>query len=304
MQFHGKKTQVDKKVFTLVHQGEEFFHKTTLNHFPAKAVFVVKVETHDTHIQYPLAATETSLSDLKKMYRETYGPYSVEVLVDKIHGILAEFDHVKKITSEKRRFLRKLWLSKKFFELIECSMNIFITRLSRIMDTIYDKAVEFLKYFENYTYTGRITRHHNIALSVVQKVHQQIVDAIASDAKILKLLSPRLLRSYVINVSSYMVAKFGSLPWIEPDILLFIAPHYVFYWTHFWVSFFKRNFKIDDDSSLNIAEYMPRNLTSETFLDYFRRVTKEPKKRFRVQKSTRCKDGFNVCNITIVFDKN
>lgn len=303
MQFHGKKNPFEKKIFTLTHHGEEFFHKTTLNHFPAKAVFVVKVRSSDTNIHYPLSATDTSLSELKRMYRETYGPHSVEVLLGKINNILSEFDHVKKIGSEKRRFLRKLWLSKKFFELIECSMNIFITRLSRIIDTIYDKAVEFLNYFENYTYNGRFTRHHNIALSVIQKVHHQILDVIASDAKFLTLLSPRLLRRYIKNASPYMVAKFGSLPWIEPDILLLIAPHYTFYWTHFWDSFFKRNFNITHDLTLIIAEYMPRNLIGETFLDYFRRAKKQ-RKHVRVQKSTRCRDGFNVCNITIIFDKN
>lgn len=301
MNFTGKQVESKKTLVVASNDGYEFFHKTTVSSFfPGRTEITAKVVTTSTCIHYPVCDTpDTSLKTLKEIYRGMYGPCSVEELTEKIFDILNKINDAKKIANNERRFVRKLWLYKQIFELFHSSMNLIITGLPKIVDLIYEKSLELFDYFEkNKNKYVRPKKYITIALSVIQKVKIQIVDIIAGDAKLLKLLSPRLLRLYVTNASPYMVAKFGSLPWIEPDIVLLIAREYNFYWTDFWRTFFRRNFNISEELIFIIAEYMPKYLVGETFLDYFRRKYYAGQFK-KIQKSTRYQGNYNVCKITI-----
>jgi len=302
MNFTGKQMESEKILVVESNDGYEFFHKTTISSFfPGKTKITVKVMTTMTNIHFPVAATrDLSLKSLKEDYIKMYGPYSVETLTKKIYDTLDKFDDAKKITNHERRFVRKIWLSKQLFELFHNSMNLITTSLPKIVDLIYSKSLELMDYFDKHKdrYV-RPKKYIYIALSAIQTVNLQIVEVIAKDANLLKLLSHNLLKQYIKNASPYMVAKFGSLPWIEQEIVVLIAREYNFYWSEFWTTFFRRNFKLSDELIFIISAYMPRYLKGETFMEYFRRKYYAGQFK-KIRKSTRYQKNYNVCNITLV----
>lgn len=299
--FTGKQMESEKTLVVATNDGYEFFHKTTISSFfPGKAKITAKIMTTMTNIHFPVAATrDSSLNSLRDSYRRMYGPYSVETLTEKIYDTLDRINNANKITNDERRFVRKIWLSKQLFELFHNSMNLITTSLAKIVDLIYAKSLELMDYFDKHKdkYV-RPKKYIYIALSAIQRANLQIIDVIAKDANLLKLLSHKLLKQYIKNASPYMVAKFGSLPWIEQDIVALIGREYSFYWSEFWTAFFRRNFKLSDELIFMISSYMTRYLKGETFMDYFRRKYYAGQFK-KIRKSTRYQKDYNVCNITL-----
>ena len=294
--------------------GAEFFHDSLTRecHLPAKARFLIKRRTKDVSIEYPRARTrDASLTTLKIRYNELYGPYSADIFAKKAQEILSSMAHANKLKNNPRRmFIRKMWLVAEIFELFEKSMGLIVARMSKMIISIYERSIGILDKarIEKTTYGSKIEAFANKIITLVERVHIQLVEIIANNAKFLKLLTPTLLHSYAINASPYMVAKFGALSWIEPDTSAIVLPHYNFYWTEFWGLFFKRNFKVSEELCIYIAEYMPKYLQGETFLDYFRRTYDASNGRFLkkgafdIKKCTKKANNIQLCTLTVLFD--
>ena len=201
-----------------------------------------------------------------------------------------------------------MWIFKQLFELFDISLGLIAAKLSKFIFSIYEKSVNVLKDAEIaiLKYHGRKIKYAKISIETIRRVQQRIIAVIASDAKFLKLLNPQLLHEYATTVPSCMVSKFGSLQWIEPETEMVVAPKYNLYWSEFWKLFFMRNFKISEELCFMIAEYMPKKLRRETFLDYFcRKYDAEAgcfigNKAFDITITVR-KNHIQTCDITIVF---
>uniref|UniRef100_A0A6C0HRH9 Uncharacterized protein n=1 Tax=viral metagenome TaxID=1070528 RepID=A0A6C0HRH9_9ZZZZ len=305
--FHGKKIVSEMEIYKVENDGDEFFHESLISGLPSKTIFSVKRKKIDVYLNYP--SKDTS-KDLKESYFQKYGPYSIETFVEKARSVYARFTESEKILNNQRSFMRRLWLFKELFELFDTTLVLVFERMSTMVISIYEKSIELLKDvpIKKNLYDAKTRKCADSILSLIAKVQARIMDGIAREPKFLQLMSENLLNEYVTNSSPYMVAKLNARPWIDPITALLAEPNYNFYWTEFWSSIFKRNFKFSDELCVIIAEYMPSPLHSVTFLDYFRKKYSARrgdffgvKKSFEIKKSSIIRNGKQICNITIVF---
>ncbi|MCX6116135.1 MAG: hypothetical protein NT027_01225, partial [Proteobacteria bacterium] len=288
MTFFGGNLITVSNLFTLDVKGLEFFLDSTPieDGALAKTEFTVVSMAIDTHLVYPTSPQGfcregcedivITLPELKEIYFAEYGPYTVQGFTKKVNAVYAGFREAELMTNDSMLFIRKMWLFKQLYEIFEGSMGLIIIRMSKLLPNIYAKANKVLSDAEtkkNVYSSAREKKYADIAIEAIRRVQEKIVEAIGSDVKFLKLLSPELLAHFVGNARPHMksIAKIKCLPWIEPEIALMAAPGYNIYWSEFWFPFLARNFKLSSDLCQIIADFMPIALQGETFLDYFRR---------------------------------
>ena len=313
MNFRGELIISDMQIHEVVQDGFEFLHKSLRSEYlPSRARFVIKRKTTDVKIICPAARTETeSLSVLLSRYNEEFGPYSTEKVAKKAGDVLKNIEETYNISASRREFTRKMWLVRELFELFEKSMGLIEVRMSKMVVTIYSRSIAILNQARTRRakYGNKTMVIVDKIIALVERVQTQLVELIAKDARFLQLLTPNLLHEYVLNASPHMVSKLGSLPWIEPDTALIATPLYNLYWTEFWTIFMKKYFKINEEMCIHIAEYMPRYLCGENFLDYFRRNYDASNGRFlkkhafKITKSTNRVDNIQLSTLTILFNK-
>jgi len=303
MEFTGAPIIKDIDVLAFTVEGLEFFQETinVQPGFLAKTEFLVKMQTIDLHVTCP---TEPNLE-----YQKKYGPYSIEILSKKIDAIYTSFHMSEKIRNPKRLFKRKMWVFKQLFELFDESFDLLLVRMSKMIPSIYCKAINILEQAEsriwNDNYDKQTIKYACLSMEIIRKVYHRIVD-ILKEEKFLKLLSYDLLEHFVTHASPCMVSKIRCLRWIEPEVAICVEPKYNSYWASFWHPFLKRNFKFSSELCFIIAEYMPIKISAETFLDYFRRRYNANKgyfigRAFEIEKTHVFRNGEYLNKITIVF---
>jgi len=286
MSFRGLQVNSTMPLFTLTVEGFQLYEE---NQYPDNCTvtteFKVKRATDDVIVNYPTSSMyspeldrDFSLSDLKELYFAEYGPYKTEILTPKILDIFNEFkyaeDSEELLRHPERFFVRKMWLFKRLHELFEDSMNLIVVRMSKLLISIYEKAVEIMRDVEikGVIYTGKnVQKYTKQSMDTMRRVRKQVVNIIAENAKFIRLLSPTMLRCFIEEAEPWMVAKFRCLPWIEPELAVMVAPSYNHYWSEFWFPIIVRHFKISTELCRMIADYVPTSLKGETFLDYFTR---------------------------------
>ena len=262
--FREKHVSTSEKLFELVHHGDEFYPVTHIQpgHTASSKLNVWRknVVTIVEFPEYPL----------RQLFKDTYGPYSVEKFVD---IILSFSTTIRSITSNTRRmFMRKVWLMKQSHEIIENSLAM-VVKTSKLLVTVYSSSVEVIDTIEARERCAdkRMSKYMDITLETVRRVHRKIIKIIAKDTKFIKLLSPELLVRFVKDAEPWMISKIQCLPWIEPNVVALASPGYNLHWSEFWFSLFNRHFKISSELCRMIADYMPMPLKGETFLEFFRR---------------------------------
>lgn len=216
---------------------------------------------------------------LKRLFKDIYGPYSIETFVSMVVSITSMIRRIKSNTM--RMFMRKVWLMKQLHELIENSMQMVI-KSSKLVISVYSKSINVINTIGSRKIVDeRMVKYINISLESVRRVHQKIIDIISTDTKFLKLLPPELLVRFAKDASPWMISKIQCLPWIEPEVALFASPRYNYYWTTFWCDFFERNLQLSSDICFAIAEYMPMPIRVETFLEFIRRKYDFKKKTYK-----------------------
>lgn len=316
MNFVGEPIIKDAELFNMEVEGTEFFAESWTHHLTCvvqqpgfvfvvpnstRTRFYIKAETIDSHLDYPSHYS-------RNRYREQYGPYSVETFANKVHALYNSFHDSEKMRDNQRVFVRKMWVFKKLFETFENSMELILVRLSKMIPSMYGKAVNAIENAEAQlaSYDARARKYAEISLVVIRRVHQKVVDILVERPQIFKLLSPQLLEKFVKDASPYMVAKIKCLPWIEPEIVLMAEPNYNIYWTLVWHAILLKHFKLSSEICYEIAEYMPVKLRGETFLDYFRRKYNAKKscfhgeRAFAIERSVTSENNCYFNNITIV----
>lgn len=249
--------------------------------------FEVSQRTFDVEVNYPRTTApynpEVTLLELRELYYAEYGPYPDNVLLKKMTNVFGgcrEADESVELSRYPERFfIRKIWLFKSFCEIVETSLGLISHRMSKIIINFYEKAVYNLQYIEHRRalYTGKnVEKYTDIVVETIERVKQKIVDIMARDPKYIKMLTPDMLKCFVEQAEPWMVSKFNSLHWIEPEMVSLVAPSYNYYWTAFWNRIFKRNFnaekfRLSSELCGLIAEYMPTHLKGETFLDFYAR---------------------------------
>ena len=286
MSFKGSVVNASMQLFSKKVDGVIFeWMKVYPGHCTMTTEFSVNCATVDVNVNYPISSQHCpemdmwfSLSDLKDLYYAEYGPYTSETLTSKLVELFKEFGHADRskelLGYPERHYLRKMWLFKKLNEIFEDSMGLIVTRMSKLVVNIYEKAVKVIKDSKTTSviYTGKNTeKYTKLVLDVVLRVKQKVAKIIAEDAKYIKMLSPSMLKCFVEEAEPWMVAKFSSLPWIEPELAVMVAPNYNLYWSEFWFVIFMKHFKFSSDICRTIADYMPSSLKGETFLNFFER---------------------------------
>ena len=273
-------------------------------HSSVSSEFLVKHVTRDLEVDYPTSPKyfpevdcEITLSQLKEAYFAEYGPYSTDTLTLKIKDVFTGFREIEASESLKRHperyFVRKMWLFKTLYETFDGSIGLIATRMSKLLVSIYEKAIPVLRDAKTKMgiYPGKNAKKYALmVIEIIRRVKEKVVAIMAQDAKFINLLSKTALKSFVEEAAPWMVAKFSSLPWIEPELALMVAPSYNYYWTEFWLTFFQRNFNISHELCRVIAEYMPIYLKGETFLDFFHR-------KYDVDTGFKGKRVFNVSRV-------
>jgi len=291
----------ESDLFILQVEGREFFQETSpTTTYPQKTQFIVKQHTEDVHIEYPSYYS-------RKHYEEKYGPYSIEVFTKKVYAIYTSFHDAEVMKDDQRMFVRKMWVFKELFETFEKSMELILVRLSKMVPSIYQRALIIMEIAETRQKEcdARANKYVEMSLVVVRRVFAKLVEILV-EPRFLKLMPPELLERFVKDASPFMVAKIKCLPWIEPEIVLLAESKYNIYWTLLWHPFFTRNFKLSSDICYEIAEYMPVNLCGETFLDYFRRKYNATKgyfhdeDAFKINRKVMLQGGYYWNSITIV----
>jgi hypothetical protein len=258
--FQEMQVSVTEKLFVVVHRGDDF-HPVPLQSGDAMSRFTVSIKNVVNIVVCPPYP-------LRRLFKDTYGPYSMETFVDIIHSFTST---ILSITSNTRRmFMRKVWLMKQSHEIIEKSLAM-VVKTSKLVITVYSTSVGVIDAIKKGEVDKRMMKYVDISLETVHRVHKKICEIIARDIKFIKMLSPDLLTRFVKDASPWMISKIRCLPWIEPSVALLASPSYNHYWREFWVSLFIRHFKISGDICRLISEYMPMPLIGETFLDFFRR---------------------------------
>lgn len=180
-----------------------------------------------------------------------------------------------KITNVDRRGVRRIWLFKQMYELLELYMEpviadeptLFIKSYAKVFEILKDPDVIRLENSSNKILSRSVLKAIGSIRSVFDKLHA----VLTSDVKYLKLLSQKTLLSLIEIASPSTISKFSLLPWIEPNVAENATPKFNLYRTTFWCAIFMRNFKIGYDMAFKIAEYMPLILRGETFPEFFRR---------------------------------
>ena len=254
-----------EKLFKVVENGEEFYPENIIlgQGHVAMSTFTISRKNMITIVECP------DEYPLKRLFKDTYGPYSIESFVGMVVSMTSV---IRRITSNTMRmFMRKVWLMKQLHELIENSLQMVI-KSSKLVISVYSKSIDVINTIESRKIVDkRMVKYINISLESVRRVHQKIIEIISSDTKFLKLLPPELLLRFVKDASPWMISKIQCLPWIDPGVALFASPGYNHYWTTFWCDFLKRNLRLNHDICFAITEYMPMPIRGETFLEFIHR---------------------------------
>lgn len=302
MNFTREEKISDMDLFTLKVGGSEFFHEsiTIRPELPAEAEFLVKMKTTNLQIEHP--------GRYSVEYAQQYGPHSVDVFASKTQALYTSFADAERITDETRMFIRKMWIFKQLFELFDDSFNMILVRMSKMIPSIYERAIKIMEAEPRVEDCHpRTKKYAESSFAIVRKVYGRVVEVLA-DPAFLKLLKPPLLEHFVVNSAPYMVARIKCLRWIEPEIVVLTEGKYNMYWTLLWYPFFKRNFAMSSSLCFMIAEYMPVKLLGKTFLDYFRRKYDAYKgyfiegRAFEIEKKSVLRNGVYVCNVTLTFE--
>lgn len=316
MNFQGHQLTSEVELFSQEVGGKEFFHKSFASYpYLMRAKFFVKSSTSDRQLIYPTFGTETSsLRELKESFTALYGPYTLERFSTKVNGLYSEFELANNIADDERSFMKKLWILKQLFQIFEESLGMLEIRVSKMITGLYGKSIEFLRVAEGKLskYGRKTVKYANESIAIIRRVQKKLELVIATNPKFLLLLPPSILQHYVTNADPLVISKLGSLiskvgasSWIEPSILVLLSPSHNVFWKEFWVKIFARIFKISIELCEIIAEYMPKILVGESFLDYFRRKYDARNGVFvgsvcfDIKKQTTMRNGVYVANITV-----
>jgi len=180
-----------------------------------------------------------------------------------------------KITNLDRRGVRRIWLFKQMYELLELYMgalvanepNLFIKSYSKVFEILEDPDVIRLGKSSNKILSRSVSK----AMDCIRRVFNKFHAVVTADVKYVRLLTQKTLLSLIEIASPTTISKFSLLPWIDPNVAANVTPKFNLYKTTFWCAIFMKIFKIGHDMSFKIAEYMPLILRGETFPEFFRR---------------------------------
>ena len=240
----------------------------------------------------------------KRAYVEDYGPYSPKYFEGILRELIDNFMATKKM-SFKRGVVRRIWILKQMYELFDGSMGLLIYwkpkllahAIAKAWEVLRDETIEFLmddRTVSEYT-KNSITR----SLKVIQTVYTKIADIVTDDVNLLKLLPTTTLLSLVEYASHKMVSKFRRLPWMDPVVVDKVIPKFNRHWRNFWCKFFTKNFNLDYDSCVIIADFMPMNFKKETFLEFFCRKYNTQTQEFLGTKVFVVEQFNNVIKVTL-----
>ena len=203
--------------------------------------------------------------------------YSSHILLKKILDIMFNLSSHNSL-SPRRNLVRGSWLFYHLYNLFEKSLPL-ISKIPSFVKFVFSTGIEILDTNRITNVDKRMVKYMDMTMEIFHRVHQKIKEIIAQDKNNIKVLPPDLLERFIRDATPWMVSKIRCLPWIEPNVVALASPGYNYYWSSFWVVFFHRNFNVNYDICLSIADYMPMPLKGETFLNLFLRKFNKPENR-------------------------
>uniref|UniRef100_A0A6C0HTC1 Uncharacterized protein n=1 Tax=viral metagenome TaxID=1070528 RepID=A0A6C0HTC1_9ZZZZ len=290
-----------KVVEMQTHMGNEFFKEIEEPDIQSKTYFRVEAEVIDEniiddHINYKekrevdLEHSEEN-SEYTKMsrseYHSKYGLLTFKQFTTRMKELMTSFHASKKMADKTKRMLRSVWILKQIYECVDNSMGLLLARIKMLLVNAYQQMVVFKR--ENLPNSkNKLGRYVQRTLNVMERVCGKIIQLFASRPDILFILNQESKQHFFENATPCMLAKIGYLQknrWIDESMVPIITPKYYRYWNFFWKEFVLQYFKLGEDISGRIAEFIPTRIEGSTFLDLFR-------KKFDLESKSFSSDNF------------
>lgn len=267
------------------HSGSEFFRGGVSPIIPSTSIFKVESEINDKVVYYPEKcdkdypnnqAEPENMREAKRDYYRKYGPLTSKQFVDRIKYLIQSYV-LGSYLPFSRRFIKKMWLIKQMYEVVDNSFEIAVMRKKLFID-FYERGIAINQEIKKTTQNAKMKKYATLTEKIVNKVLIKMTRFI-SENRIFLLLSNEAKCYFADVATPHMVSTFAYLQrnyWLDYDLVSVIGAKHSFYWKIFWEKFLTSNFcrkevHLGEDICRKIAEFIPQKIEGSCFVEYFRK---------------------------------